>query len=43
MATVMAKVATLMIIQELSTNTEHEHFVRLSCDFAKYMHIRVSY
>jgi hypothetical protein len=43
MATVVAVVAVLMIVEELSTKTEHEHFIRLSCDLAMYMHIRVTY
>jgi hypothetical protein len=43
MVTVLAQVAILMIVRELSTKTEHEHFFRLSCDFAMYMHIRDTY
>jgi len=40
MVTVVAQFAILMIVQELSTETEHEHFFRLSCDFAMYVRIR---
>jgi hypothetical protein len=43
MATVVAQFAILTIVQELSTEKGHEQFFRLSCDFAIYMHVAITY